>query len=89
MEAGDGMPCSSKDTENIDDLGVMEVPMSGQIGMRPSPTGKVTGSITQLKCSYTDKCSVGNEQEELEVIVHQGKDDAVAITETWWDNSHT
>ncbi|KAK4816775.1 hypothetical protein QYF61_022887 [Mycteria americana] len=31
---------------------------------------------------------MGNKQEELEAIVHQENDDMVAITETWWDDSH-
>ena len=31
---------------------------------------------------------MGNKQEELEVTVQQANYDLVAITETWWDNSH-
>ena len=30
----------------------------------------------------------GNKQEELEAIAHQTNYDVVAITETWWDDSH-
>ena len=44
--------------------------------------------MTQLKCVYTNACSIGNKQEELEAIVSQGNYDLVAITETWWDHSH-
>ena len=44
--------------------------------------------MTQLKCVYTNACSIGNKQEELEAIVHQANYDLVAITETWWDCSH-
>ncbi|KAK4810957.1 hypothetical protein QYF61_013365 [Mycteria americana] len=32
--------------------------------------------------------SMGNKQEELEAVVHQENYDMVAITETWWDDSH-
>ncbi|KAK4812452.1 hypothetical protein QYF61_024853 [Mycteria americana] len=42
----------------------------------------------QLKCLYTNARSTGNKQEELEAIVHQENYDMVAITETWWDDSH-
>ena len=31
---------------------------------------------------------MGNAQEELEAIVQQENYDIVAITETWWDDSH-
>ena len=44
--------------------------------------------MTQLKCIYTNACSMGNKQEELEVIVQQANCDLAAITETWWDHSH-
>jgi len=42
----------------------------------------------QIKCVYTNACSMGNKQEELEAIVQQDSYDVVAITEMWWDNSH-
>ena len=42
----------------------------------------------QLKCVFTNARSVGNKQEELEDIVGQDSYDLVAITETWWDDSH-
>ena len=31
---------------------------------------------------------MGNKQEEMEAIVQQDRYDLVAITETWWDDSH-
>ena len=31
---------------------------------------------------------MGNKQEELETVVQLGKYDLIAITETWWDESH-
>ncbi|KAK4830652.1 hypothetical protein QYF61_012495 [Mycteria americana] len=52
------------------------------------PPKEVLGSIAQLKCVYTNARSMGNKQEELEAIVQQENDDIVAITETWWDDSH-
>jgi len=42
----------------------------------------------QLKCVYTNARSMGNKQEELEAIIQQDGYDFVAMTETWWDNSH-
>ena len=39
--------------------------------------------MTWLKCIYTSARSMGNKQEELEVIVRQAIYDLVAITETW------
>ncbi|KAK4810586.1 hypothetical protein QYF61_007323 [Mycteria americana] len=49
---------------------------------------KETRTAAQLKCLYTNARSMGNKQEELEAIVHQENYDMVAITETWWDDSH-
>jgi len=45
-------------------------------------------STAQLKCFFTNACSMGNKQEELEAIVQQENYDLVPITETWWDSSH-
>ncbi|KAJ7413330.1 hypothetical protein WISP_91339 [Willisornis vidua] len=45
-------------------------------------------SAAHLKCMYTNACSMGNKQKELEAIVQQESFDVVAITETWWDDSH-
>jgi len=42
----------------------------------------------QLKCIYINAHSMGNKQEELEAILQQDSCDLVAITETWWDDSH-
>ncbi|KAK4828839.1 hypothetical protein QYF61_000896 [Mycteria americana] len=49
---------------------------------------KDTRTTAQLKCLYTNARSMGKKQEELEAIVHQENYDMVAITETWWDDSH-
>ncbi|KAK4818516.1 hypothetical protein QYF61_014329 [Mycteria americana] len=88
VEVGGGEPCGSKDARVIDVLETMEVPENGHIGIRASPPEKVAGSVAQLECIYTNACSMGNKQEELEAIVQQESCDVVAITETWWDDSH-
>ncbi|GAB0209703.1 hypothetical protein GRJ2_003436000 [Grus japonensis] len=46
------------------------------------------GSVAQLKCIYTNACSMGNKQEELEAIVQLENYDIVAITETWDDSQN-
>lgn len=66
----------------------MESSENGHIGIRASPSKKVVVSIDQLKCTYTNTCSMDNKQEELETTVHLENYNTVAITETWWDNSH-
>ncbi|TRZ14270.1 hypothetical protein HGM15179_012835 [Zosterops borbonicus] len=38
---------------------------------------------------YTNARSMGNKQEELEVMVQQQSYDVVASTEMWWDDSHS
>ncbi|KAM9591230.1 uncharacterized protein ACIBXB_006103 [Morphnus guianensis] len=45
-------------------------------------------SIAQLRRIYANARSMVNKQEELEAIVQQDSYDLVAITETWWDDSH-
>ncbi|KAJ7414931.1 hypothetical protein WISP_80608 [Willisornis vidua] len=37
---------------------------------------------------YTNACSMGNKQEELEAMVQHESYDVVAVTEMWWDESH-
>ena len=77
VEAGDGDPCSSKDVRVINVLETIEMPENGQVGIRDSPPKP--GSIAQLKCIYTNACSMGKNQEELEAIVQQENYDIVAI----------
>lgn len=48
--------------------------MPGLGGVRPA---------SQLKCIYTNACSMGNKQECLEAIVWQANYDLIVITETW------
>ncbi|PKU29771.1 rna-directed dna polymerase from mobile element jockey-like [Limosa lapponica baueri] len=49
---------------------------------------KVAQPTAQLKCLYTNACSIGNKQEELEATMLLERYDIVAITETWWDESY-
>jgi len=42
----------------------------------------------QLKCIYTNACSMGNKQEEMEAIIRQDGYDLVTVTEMWWDDSN-
>jgi len=51
-------------------------------GIREGSSEKATRSIAKLKCLYTNVCSMGNKQEELETIVQLGKCDLIAIMET-------
>ena len=88
VEVGDGNLCSSKEARVIDVLETAEAPQNGHIGIRASPPKKLVGSIVQLKCIYTNACSMSNTQEELEAIVQQENYDILAVTETWWDDSH-
>ena len=57
-------------------------------GTRESSSEKAVRPIAKLKCLCTNVCSMGNKQEELETVVQLGKYDLIAITETWWDESH-
>ncbi|GAB0189218.1 hypothetical protein GRJ2_001387100 [Grus japonensis] len=84
VEAGDGEPCDSKDTRVIDGLETTE----GQVEIRASPIRRMEGSAAQLKCIYTNACSMGNKQEELEAIMQLENYNILAITETWWDDLH-
>ncbi|KAK4830259.1 hypothetical protein QYF61_009352 [Mycteria americana] len=88
VEVGDGHPCSSKDESVMDVLEITEAPENGHVGIRVSPRKKVTGSIAQLKCIYTNARSMGNKQEELEAIMQQENYNIVAVTETGRDDSH-
>jgi len=41
-----------------------------------------------MKCLYTNTRSMGNKQEEQDAIVLLESYDLIALTETWWDESH-
>ena len=63
-------------------------PQSCPGGIREGSSDKAMRPIAKLKCLYTNACNMGNKQEELETVVQLGKYDLIAITETWWDESH-
>jgi len=53
-----------------------------------TPPGKPACSSSSLKCLYTNACSMGNKQKELELHVQSQGHDLIAVTETWWDSLH-
>ncbi|GAB0182504.1 cAMP-dependent protein kinase inhibitor alpha [Grus japonensis] len=57
-------------------------------GIKVCSSKKVTWPTAQLKCLYTNARSMSNKQEELEATMLLESYDLVAITETWWDESH-
>ena len=57
----------------------------GHEGIRATDTQEEV----QLRCLYTNARSMGNKQEELDVIVQSERNYKVAITETWWNGSHS
>ena len=57
----------------------MEIPEYGHEGIRTTATQKEA----QLRCLYTNACSMGNKQKELEAIVWSESYDIVATMETW------
>lgn len=57
-------------------------------GRRKSLNKRHGGMINGLQCLYTNAQSMGNKQDELELLVQQTKYDIIGITETWWDKSH-
>jgi len=54
---------------------------------RSSSTAPGKPACSSLKCLYTNTCSMGKKQEELEVCVQSQGHDLIAITETWWNSS--
>jgi len=57
-------------------------------GLTEVPSRKVMCQKARLKCLYTNACSIGNKQGEMETMMSLENYDLVAITETWWDESH-
>ena len=66
-------------------LVAVQTPEYGHEGIRATATPKEA----QFRCFYTNARSMGNKQEELEAIVRSESNDIVAITETWWNDSHS
>ena len=63
-------------------------PQTCPAGIREVSSDKATRPIAKLNCLYTNARSMGNKWEELETVAQFGKYDLIAITETWWDESH-
>lgn len=80
MEAGAGVPCSDKDTRDIDGLETTAAHRSGQVGLRSSAE-KVTGSTAHLKHVYTNARCRGGKREELEATAQQENGNIVAAME--------
>ena len=66
-------------------LVAVETPECGDEGIKVTATRKQT----KLRYLYTNAHSMGNKQEELEATVCSESYDIVAITETWWNDSHS
>lgn len=69
----DGDPRGSKDAGGIEVLEITEVCENGHAGLRASTPKKAVAAIAQMKCISTSACSMGNKQEEQEVIMQQEK----------------
>jgi len=65
-----------------------KIPMKHPKGKKECSAMKVRRLTAQMKCLYRNARSMGNKQEELEVVVLLESYDLIAITETWWDESH-
>ena len=81
----DNSPLCSKNTRAGMRLVAVETPECGDEGIGVTATHKET----KLRCLYTSARSMGNKQEELEATVCSESYDIVAITETWWKDSHS
>ena len=66
-------------------LVAVETPEYGHEGI----TAAATQKETQLRYLYTNACSMGNKEEELEAIVCSESYDIVAVMEMWWNDSHS
>jgi len=65
-----------------------KIPMKHLKGKKECSAMKVTRPTAQMKCLYTNACSMGNKQEELEAVMLLESYDLIAFLETWWDESH-
>lgn len=61
-----------------------EKPQNSPRGAWEGSSKKITWPIAQLKCFYTNTCSIRNKQ-ELEVVVQLENYVLIAITEMLWD----
>ena len=81
----DDSPLCRKNTRAGMRLVAVETPECGDEGIRVTATRKEI----KLRCLYTNARSMSNTQEELEAIVCLESYAIVAITETWWNDSHS
>ena len=81
----DDSPLCRKNARTGMRLVAVETPECGDEGIGVTATHKET----KLRCLYTSARSMGNKQEELEATVCSESYDIVAITETWWKDSHS
>ena len=78
----DDSPFCTKNTRVGVRLVAVETPECGHEGIRATATEKEA----KLRCLYTNTCSMGNKQEELEAIVWSETYDTVIIKETCWND---
>ena len=78
----DDSPFCTKNTRVGVRLVAVETPEYGRESIRATATQKEA----QLRCLYTNACSMGNKQEELEAIVWSETYDTVIIKETCWND---
>jgi len=57
-------------------------------GIKELSFKEVIRPAAQLKCLYTNACSLGNKQDELETTVLLENHDIIVITEIWWNDPH-
>lgn len=65
-----------------------ETPAKFLKGIRVCWSKKVTQSIAQLTCLYTNAHRMGNKQEVLKITVQLASCDLITIIEMWWNKSH-
>lgn len=56
-------------------------------GIKRGSSGKAVLPTAQLRCFYTNECSMSDKQEELEATLLLESYDLVALIETWWNES--
>jgi len=65
-----------------------EASVKHPMGNKVHSSVNVTWPTAQMKCLYMNTRSTGNKREELEATVLLQNYDLIALTETWWDESH-
>jgi len=57
-------------------------------GIKELSSKNLSRPAAQIKCLYTNACSLGNKWEKLEATVLLENSDTTVVSKTWWDNSH-